>query len=99
MLLIGSAMNRHGLTSSRSRRSKMRNLRVAQIAATLFASEEFCTRKQTRARHAEGMKQVRASFGLARPLSPADRSLVSYFDFIMRLVDIWMPNQEYYVSS
>ena len=90
---IASSMNERGVRSSKSRRSKMRNLRVAQIAAVLFASSEFCERRSTRARHADAMEAVRDAFGAARPLCPADGSLVSYFDFILRLVDIWTPKQ------
>ena len=90
---IAASMNEHGLKSSKSRRSKMRNLRVAQIAAVLFASSEFCRRESTRTRHSEAMGTVREAFDAVRPLCPADGSLTSYFDFIMKLVDIWTPKR------
>ena len=90
---IAASMNERGLKSSKSRRSKMRNLRVAQIAAVLFASSEFCRRESTRALHSEAMETVREAFDAVRPLCPADGSLTSYFDFIMKLVDIWTPKR------
>lgn len=46
---IAASMNERGLKSSKSRRSKMRNLRVTKIAAVLFALSEFCRRESTRA--------------------------------------------------
>lgn len=88
---ILASMNAHGLKNTKSRRQKLRNLRIAHIAATLWASSEFCLRETTRLRHAEVMTTVGRAFDSARPLCPTDGSLVSHFDFIMRLVDIWMP--------
>lgn len=85
------SLREHGLKNSKSTRAKLRNLRVAQIAAALFASNEFCQNVKTGKRHAEEMFSVRMSFKVARPICPADGSLVSFFDFILRLVDIWVP--------
>ena len=90
---IAASMGERGIENSKSRRSKMGNLRVAQIAAALFASSEFCTSDAARARHAEALKAVRKSFDVARPLCRADGSLASYLDFIMDLVDIWVPER------
>lgn len=87
------SMNALGLKNTKSRRAKMRNLRVAHIAATLYGSYELCTRESTRARHAEAMGSVRRAFDAARPVCPADGSLTGYFDFIMKLVDIWCPKR------
>lgn len=61
------SMNALGLKNTKSRRTKMRNLRVAHIAATLYGSYELCTRESTRARHAEAMHSVRRAFDAARP--------------------------------
>lgn len=43
------SMNALGLKNTKSRRTKMRNLRVAHKAATLYGSYELCTREFTRA--------------------------------------------------
>lgn len=75
------SLREHGLKNSKSTRAKLRNLRVAQIAAALFASNEFCQNVKTGKRHAEEMFSVRMSFKVARPICPADGSLVSFFDF------------------
>ena len=90
---IASAMTQAGLKNTKSRRAKMANLRIAQIAETLWASHEFCTRKNTRLRHATAAGDVVAVFQSIRPLCPADGSLASFFDFIGQLVDIWLPLQ------
>ena len=90
---ILTSMNALGLKNTKSRRAKMRNLRVAHIAATLYGSYDFCTRESTRIRHAQAMDSVRKAFDAARPVCPADGSLTGYFDFIMKLVDIWCPKR------
>lgn len=87
------SMNALGFKNTKSRRAKMRNLRVAHIAATLYGSHALCTRESTRTRHAEAMDAVRRAFNAARPVCPADGSLAGYFDFIMKLVDIWTPKR------
>lgn len=87
---ILTSMNAHNLKNTKSRRQKLRNLRIAHIAAALYASDHFCLRETTRSRHAEVMAAVSRAFDHARPLCPADGSLASYFDFIMKLVDIWV---------
>lgn len=88
-----SYMSLLGLKNTKSRRSKLRNLRVAHIAAALYGSYEFCTRASTRFRHADAMDSVRRALDEVRPICPADGSLASYFDFIMKLIDIWAPKQ------
>ena len=86
-------MNVLGFKNIKSRRTKMRNLRVAHIAATLYGSHVLCTREPTRARHAEAMDSARRVFDAARPVGPADGTLTGSFDFIMRLVGIWTPRR------
>ena len=86
-------MNSLGLKNSKSRRSKLRNLRIAQIAATLYASHTFCVRPSTRGRHAEKMRQAKEALASTLPLCPADGSLAGYFDFFFKLVDLWLPMQ------
>lgn len=91
--VVTDSMNELGLRNSKMRRAKMRNLRVAHVAATLYGSYEFCSRESTRSRHASAMDSVRKAFDAARPACPADGSLTSYFDFVVKLVDIWMPKR------
>ena len=86
-----SSLNERGVKKGRSRRSKLANLRIAQIAATLYASSAFCTRPSTRRRHAEVMDQVRESLMDNTALCPSDGSLTAYFDFLLKLIDIWTP--------
>lgn len=89
-----ASMGAHGIRNTKARRAKMHNLRVAQIAASLYASYRFCVRSSTRHRHAALMMDVRDAFSQVEPLCPKDGSLVSFFDFILRLVDIWLPATE-----
>lgn len=84
-----ASMNEHGMSNSRSRRQKMSNPRVSQIASALYLSHKLCTRDTTRSRHAETMATAVRALDAVRSLCPSDGSLTSYFDFIEGLVDIW----------
>lgn len=88
---IIDSMNAHGLNRSKTRRSKMSNLRIAQIAATLYASSVFCIRPSTRKRHGETMQRAKEVLSSTIPLCPADGSLSAYFEFLFKLIDIWTP--------
>lgn len=88
-----ASMNDHGMKSSKTRRQKMRNPRIAQIASALYASSTLCTRESTRARHSQAMATAVEALDETKPLCPADGSLGSYFDFVARLVDIWTPSR------
>ncbi len=88
---IIASMNACGMKNSRSRKAKLANLRIAQIAATLFASSTFCTRVSTKRRHAEAMDKTRDAIVGAAALCPPDGSLSAYFDFLFKLIDIWTP--------
>ena len=93
--LLLDSLNAHGMGNTRTRRAKLGNLRVAQIAAALWALDRFCERESTRARHAARIDAVRKrveSAGFAQGTSAgANMALLSFFDFIWKLVDIWAP--------
>lgn len=88
---IASSMKALGLKNTKSRRAKLSNLRVAQISAVLYASSRYCTRDSTRWRHVNLMSQAKVTIDAALPLCPADGSLEAYFDFLFKMVDIWLP--------
>ena len=90
---IGESLTRHGMKRSKARRSKMSNLRVAQIAAALYASSVFCTRPSTMERHGDEMQKARETLSATLPLCPADGSLSAYFEFLFKLIDIWTPHR------
>jgi hypothetical protein len=92
-LLITNSLNEHGVRNSRSRRAKLRNLRVAQMAAVLWSLSTFCTRKSTIERHAGRFAQLRESFETSRERFGDDNAFVSYFDFVWKLVDTWVPQR------
>ena len=88
-----ASMNLCGIRNGKTRRRKMANPRIAQIASVLYLSCIMCTRETTRARHADVMADAVESLTAAKPFCPADGSLGSYFDFIIKLVDIWVPGR------
>lgn len=88
-----ASMNQYGIKNGGSRRQKMSNPRISQIASALYLSNALCKREAARARHAAAMADALSSLDAARPLCPADGSLGSYFDFIVKLVDIWTPER------
>lgn len=81
------------MKNTRARRSKLANLRISQIAATLYADSEFCTRDSTRTRHAAYLAEARRYAESCGVLSRANDGIVSYFDFVWKLVDIWLPSE------
>lgn len=91
-LLISDSLNAHGMRNSRTRRAKLKNLRVAQIAAALWSLDHFCKRPSTRKRHATKLAAVRASVEESRFAQGssigANMAIVSFFGFLWRLVDI-----------
>lgn len=88
---LASSLKENGLKNTKSRKAKLHNLRIAQIAAALYAANRYCERDSTRARHIELMDRLRSTTDAARPLFPNDGSLGAYFDFIFKMVDIWLP--------
>ncbi len=88
---LASSLKENGLKNTKSRKGKLHNLRIAQIAAALYAASIFCDRDSTQARHAELLGKLRESVDTARPLFPKDGSLGAYFDFVFKMVDIWRP--------
>lgn len=90
---LASSLRENGLKNTKSRKAKLRNLRVAQIAATLYAASIYCNRNSARNRHTTLLNRFHGSVDAARPLFPPDGSLGSYFDFIFKMVDIWLPTQ------
>lgn len=89
---VTTSLAEHGMGKTKSRRAKLRNLRVAQIAATLYSVREFCTRESTRTRHAARLAEVRRYAEGCGVLRRANDGIVSFFDFVLKLVDIWLSN-------
>lgn len=89
---VTTSLAEHGMAKTKSRRARLRNLRVAQIAATLYSVREFCSQESTRERHAARLAEVRRYAEGCGVLSRANDGIVSFFDFIWRLVDIWLPD-------
>lgn len=90
--LIASSLTERGLKNTKSRRAKLANLRVEQMAASLFSLSELCNRQTTLARNRHALQDVATRCKELEPLFPRDGSLIAYFNFIWSLVDIWLPN-------
>ncbi len=89
--LVTNSLNAHGMGRTKSRRAKLSNLRIVQMAATLYADSLFCTRPQTIGRHARAFAELRSNWEGMRSLFEKNPSITSFFDFFFRLVDIWVP--------
>lgn len=92
--LILKALNEAGIRNSKSRRTKLKNLRIAQMTAALFALSTLCTRETTRARHAKRFASLRELFEAKRAQYRDDNPFVSFFDFLWKLVDVWVPKKD-----
>lgn len=89
--LVTASLNAHGMGRTKSRRAKLSNLRVVQMAATLYADSLFCTRPQTAQRHASAFAKLYSDWAGTRDLFVKNPAITSFFDFFFKLVDIWAP--------
>ena len=89
--LVTDSLNAHGVTRSKSRRNKLSNPRIAQIAAALYADSLFCTRANTADRHAKLLAELRLSWEGYREIFKKNPTVTSFFDFFFKLVDTWPP--------
>ncbi len=91
--LITDSLNNHGLRRTKTRRARLNNLRTVQMASALYASERLCMRKETRARHAAMLADLREAWRDAEGLFKKNNVITSFFDFFFKIVDIWVPEQ------
>ena len=91
--LIGTSLSERGMKNGKTRRAKLRNLRIAQIAAALYAVDALCPRESTRERDTGRLDGVRGFYEQHRQLFRANDGIVSFFDFLWKLVDIWLPKR------
>ena len=89
--LVATSMSKAGMPNTKTRRSKMRNLRIAQITSTLWAVEEFCPTETCQTRHALRFAELERFIAETGLLTRANDGIVSFFDFFEKLVDIWIP--------
>lgn len=95
--LVAKSMSEEGMPNTKTRRSKMKNLRIAQIAATLWAIREFCPEDTCQRRHALRFAELKSFIAETGLLERANDGIVSFFDFLNKLVDIWIPQQSQYI--
>lgn len=89
--LVTEALNAGGLPNSKSRRAKLGNLRVSQMASLLWCFSRYCARERTIQRNAERMRALKARVLESAPLYAKYDEIVSYFDFLWKLVDALGP--------
>lgn len=89
--VITDSLNAAGMPRTKARRAKLSNLRIAQIAATLYCLSALCTSESAMARHARRLAGVHAAYKAHIDRYCLNSSFVSFFDFLLRLVDIWVP--------
>ncbi len=88
---ITDSLNAAGMPRTKARRAKLSNLRIAQMAATLYCLSTLCTSESAMARHARRLAAVHAAYEAHIDRYRLNSSFVSFFDFLFRLVDIWVP--------
>ncbi len=90
-LIIMDSLNAAGMGRTKTRRAKLANLRIAQMAATLYSLNVFCVHGSTLARNAERLAALRIAYVDQLPHYRKNNVIVSSFDFLWKLVDIWVP--------
>ena len=88
--LITDSLNTAGMRNTKTRRARLRNRRMSQIAATLYMSAALCPNRGTRTRHAIYMNDVRVYAESQSHLFSSNDNVKYSFDFIWKLVDVWI---------
>ena len=91
--LLLKSMNELGIRNTKTRRAKMSNRRIAQMASSLWALQHFCTSKDTLLRDAARLNALKNRFETSRQLYFKTNGIAPYFDFLWKLVDTWLPRQ------
>ncbi len=89
--IITDSLNAACVVRTKARRAKLSNLRISQMAAALYCLSSLCTSDSAMARHAARFAEVRNEYEGHIDRYRLNSSFVSYFDFLLRLVDIWVP--------
>lgn len=89
--LVTDSLNAAGMGNTKTRRARLRNLRMSQIAATLYMAAELCANPGTRARHASCMNDVRMYAESQSHLFSTNDKVKYSFNFLWKLVDVWAP--------
>jgi hypothetical protein len=91
--VIIDSLNDAGMSRTKTRRTKLSNLRVAQMAATLFCLSTLCTSESAKRRHAARLASVRDAYQGHMARYRLNSSFVSFFDFPLRLAGFWLPRE------
>lgn len=91
--LIASSLTAHGMRNTKSRRTKLSNLRLEEMSAALYCLSAFGAHSNAVTRDGDALRAARSSYDAIVGILPHDGSLTSYLDFLWRLVDIWLPEQ------
>lgn len=91
--LIAASLTAHGMRNTKSRRTKLSNLRIEEMSAALYCLSALGTHGDAIARNRDTFQSTRSSCTAMARLLPPDGSLTSYLDFIWKLIDIWLPEQ------
>jgi abortive infection bacteriophage resistance protein len=91
--LLLKSMNELGIRNAKTRRTKMSNRRIAQMASSLWALQHFCTSKDALLRDAARLNALKNRFETSRQLYFKTNGIAPYFDFLWKLVDTWLPRQ------
>jgi hypothetical protein len=79
------------MSRTKTRRTKLSNLRIAQMAATLYCLSTPCASESAKGRHAARLASVRDAYRGHMARYRLNSSFVSFFDFPLRLSDIRLP--------
>ncbi|MBQ9001064.1 MAG: Abi family protein [Eggerthellaceae bacterium] len=91
--VITESLNGAAMPRTKTRRAKLGNVRIAQMAASMYCLNALCDSEHALARHASRLADLRSAYEARIERYRLNSSLVSFFDFLFNLVDIWVPQQ------
>jgi len=90
-LLVMQSLSSSGLRSSKNRKAKLENPRIQQIAVTLYAYSRLVNSEKALARTTLLLRDLLRRTYRNKRYYTKTNALVSFFDFLARIIDIWFP--------
>ena len=88
--VIMDSLNAAGMSRTKARSAKLSNLRIAQMVVTLYCLGVLGTNESAMSRHGKRFANIRKKYEAKMERYRLNSSFVSFFDFLLKLVDIWV---------
>jgi abortive infection bacteriophage resistance protein len=93
-LMVTSALSKGGISSSKSRKTKLDNPTMQQIVVTLYAYQAIVKSDTAILRSTIALQALKVRLTEHKDYYKKNDALVSFFNFVGRVIDIWFPLEQ-----